>query len=213
MKPLSILFVLAAIMLPQLAIASVEGDVQSIPVDPSAHTIVVVPDNFQGDPAAQELLSAFATDPTLVALRQMTQVQTYTASDPDYKHRFAKRMPKISAGNSAVLVVQGEQLLYGRAGATPKQLIADIKGKKILASIDCAASCRFFRPKEETVAPSPPEDNAPLRPILPPIAPMPVEPPPAVLTDDTDMVMLALSAVAGGFVGWAFMFNRKVSKK
>lgn len=170
------LFLIAALaLLPQVALAKVGGDVNAIPQEPAAYTVVCLPDNFATDPQSQLLLRSFSIDTALVGLRNSTTVQLYTASDPDFKHRWAARLPEVSRdGKLAVIVVQDGKTLFGTAANSSDEIVANVKAEGLLTKINLSAGCRFLHPKTTcptTCSPKheEPEERSPLRPILGPI--------------------------------------------
>jgi hypothetical protein len=153
--------------------ARIFGHVDRVPVEPSVYTIVCLPTGYTNDPLSQSILSAFGTDPTLIALRRSTCLQTYSADDPDFRHRFAHRLPEVARGKPVILVVQGNQLLFGSAGCTPQQIVSDLHGDDVFNRISNRHGIlgRFRRPRQpecvDGVCDTKPSE--PVRPILPPI--------------------------------------------
>lgn len=134
----------------------------------AAYTICAFPDNYQTDQLSQDIIAGFKSDPTLIELRQASKVHTYTASNADFKHRWAARVGELPA----VLVMAGNSVLYKRSRADAKTIAGDIGGQGILRRLRCTPnSC----PPDSR--PDSPPDN---RPDLTPIDPIPDTVPPAV---------------------------------
>lgn len=173
----SLLVLAAVVLLPQCALATVRGDVSKIPQEPSAYTIVCLPDNYASDPQSQGLLQSFATEPQLAGLRESTSVQLYTASDPDFKHRWAARLPEVTRdGKLALIVIQDDHVLFGTSANNWSQIVADAKTQNVCSKINRSnGTCRLFQrcqpqhcePKHEE--PKREEPKPLLRPILPAI--------------------------------------------
>lgn len=152
MKLLSVIFALA------LALAASAQ---------TAYTVVAFPDNYRADALSQDIIAGFRSDPTLLQLRQASKVHTYTASNADFRHRWAARIPELPA----VLVMAGDQVLYKRSRADARTIAGDIGRQGVLRRL---RSCTpdGCPPDNEPV------DNEPYAPVdPPPMIPDTVEPP------------------------------------
>jgi hypothetical protein len=163
----------------------ITGNVADIPQEPEWYTIAVFPDNYRSNADSQELLRALGTDPTLVALRRNTCLQTYALSDPDFQHRFnpQETCKRVYEGGTAMIVVDRDGgLVWWLQGGSPRQYAADIEREGVLDQLQLSGSglLRIRRPKVctpetcppngPTITPNPTQpDDGPLRPIPSPI--------------------------------------------
>lgn len=179
-----VLLILA--LLPSCAFGRIRGDVNAIPAEPAAHTVIALPAHYESDQKSQELLAGFASNPQLLALRDATQVQTYSANDPDFRHRFAMndgknkvgRMPEVTRdGQAAVMVMRGNQLVYSAVGSTPDEIASEIESQGVIDTINSpnpsgSARCiRCLRPHPKTdddEEPAAKREPEILKPLLPP---------------------------------------------
>lgn len=95
---------------------------------PTAYTVLFFPDNYKSNPQCTALLNGFATDPALIELRAKTYVQTYTASDPDFRNRWATKVPSVATGQPAAVVLQDDQVLWGAVSPTVEQMAGAMRG-------------------------------------------------------------------------------------
>lgn len=179
--------------------AEIKGNTSPV-YTPSTYTVVSLPDNYASDPASQALLRGMATDPTLIKLRQSTQVQTYSASNPDFKYRFSKRLPEVAAGKPVFMVIDGTQMLYGAAGKSVKDMSREMCGCGIFDKI---RERRNHNPqvKTEVVA-----QTTPIMPLLPPIeeekepevTKVPVKP-----SNIVGLILIGLLGAVGGVIAYS----------
>lgn len=134
---------------------------------PSSYTIICLPSNYKQDPLSQNIIKGFTSDPTLIQLRGMTQVQTYSANDPDFRQRFAGKMPQVVQGKAAVLVVQDNQVLYGKAGVPSEQLAVDIRNCGILLRLRGPCIGPLCPYPNNPNCPNYPQPNQPYQPNTP----------------------------------------------
>ncbi len=179
---------------------------------PVVYTIVAVPENWKTDPVSQDLVNGFKQDPTLVALRKSTKMYSYTAANPDWKHRWAARVPQLPT----VIVMENDKVLYKRSGVGAKPIIEDCSRNGILQRIRICpdGTCpdgpynpnqpnQPYTPPNTVIVDTPNNPNSPLQPspVGPQIPDTPVVPytppqlppqqPPVVATPPIDLTPIA----------------------
>jgi hypothetical protein len=173
----------------QVLASRITGNVDELPPEPEFYTVAVFPENYGTNPDSQELLRALGTDPTLVALRRATCLQTYAANDPDFRHRFAGKNPETNPdgpfnsvylrGKTAMCVVDRDGgLVWWLQGGSYRQYAADIERQGVLEEVQLSGMGILRRCTPETCPPGTPPsitpnptqpDDGPLRPIPSPI--------------------------------------------
>jgi hypothetical protein len=178
----------------QVLASRITGNVDELPPEPEFYTVAVFPENYGTNPDSQELLRALGTDPTLVALRRATCLQTYAANDPDFRHRFAGKNPETNPdgpfnsvylrGKTAMCVVDRDGgLVWWLQGGSYRQYAADIERQGVLEEVQLSGMGILRRPRPRVCTPetcppgTPPSitpnptqpDDGPLRPIPSPI--------------------------------------------
>lgn len=175
--------------------------------EPVAYTMLALPPNYQADPVSQDLLRGFyGANTTLAELRNNTVFVTYKNSDPDFRERFAKKMPAVDAGKPAVLVTFGDEKLLCQYGRDSSAIANEVQAGRIIEK------CRPFRPctPSPDAKPEPqPEPATPITPTVEPITPTQPEPAPAPAEDaDVGKVVLLLAAAFGGV--WMAFFRYRM---
>jgi hypothetical protein len=176
----------------QVLASRITGNVDELPPEPEFYTVAVFPENYGTNPDSQELLRALGTDPTLVALRRATCLQTYAANDPDFRHRFAGKNPETNPdgpfnsvylrGKTAMCVVDRDGgLVWWLQGGSYRQYAADIERQGVLEEVQLSGMGILRRPRPRVCTPETcppgtppsitpnPTDDGPLRPIPSPI--------------------------------------------
>lgn len=124
--------------------AAIHGDVDAIPTEPRAFATLCFPANYQTHRTSQDLLRAFAVHPAFKELRRITHVTTYAANDPDFRHRWASRMPQVIAGRPCLVISFGDnftpqKLIYGRdvgpGGAVSVDALAADLERRVLPNL------------------------------------------------------------------------------
>lgn len=206
---LSLVFVFSVAMVPCSAVGAPTGQLKAntpLVAEPVAYTMLALPPNYQADPVSQDLLRGFSgANATLADLKNNTVFVTYKNSDPDFRERFAKKMPAVDAGQPAVLVTFGDEKLLCQYGKDSSAIASEVEAGRLVDK------CRPFRPCTPTpdVKPEPqPEPVAPITPTPEPITPTQPAPAPVVEEANAGQVVLLLAAVFGGV--WMAFFRYRM---
>lgn len=169
---------------------SIQGNSQLLPA-PNVYTVLAVPSNWRTDPASQDLVNGFSTYPNLAALRQRGELNTYSATSPEFQQSWESRCPEVAQGKPVVLVMQGEDLLYKRSGASAARVNTEVG--EILLHVDRR---RPFCPNCPRPQPTPTPTPVPDAPKVAPLPDTPIAPPPTESRNILGLGLL-LGAVAG----------------
>lgn len=207
---LSAVLACAVVFAPQAAFSAPTGQLKAntpLVAEPVAYTMLALPPNYQSDPVSQDLLRGFAgANNTLTELKSNTVFVTYKSSDPDFRQRFANKMPAVDAGKPAVLVTFGDEKLLCQYGSDSKAIANEVQAGRIIDK------CRPFRPctPSPDVSPSPEPQPEPATPIAPTVTPIePTQPPPAPAeTADVGKAVLLLAVAFGGV--WMAFFRYRM---
>lgn len=182
---------ISILLLMYCIVARASGEVEGtrdFPPTPATWLIVCFPDNVDNDPLSQNLRQGFAANPVLSQWMQRSASRTYTASHPDWQHRWAQL---VEPRYPIVIYMEGGQVIYKRSAATADAVAGDVR-----RFAEMGQRFRPFRPFQPGPCPGPncprpddypddyPDDqpcspdrpNSPLRPISPPLIPDTVEP-------------------------------------
>lgn len=139
--------------------ATVFGNTPATP-SPRIYTLVFFPANYQSDPASVDLIQKLGSDPTLIDLRHLTSVVTFSVSDPDFTCRYAKKMPQVVNNHqNAVIVIKDGQPLYGNVGLTGDRLSQELTQYAVLEQVGLRGG--RFRPLRPNCPNCPNNPNGP----------------------------------------------------
>src|SRR5688572_25707316 len=122
-----------------------------LPQEPAFYTVLALPAGYSRSSKCVEVLDAFGSDPTFVALRRATCLQIYSVNNPDFRHRFKPQQTLKSVwdqGKTALLVVDRDGgVVWWLQGGTKDQYAADIQSKGVLSEISSSGGGIFGRPR------------------------------------------------------------------
>jgi len=212
-------------------VASVQNTVEQIrgnapmeqPAGNEVYAVLAMPQNYESDPKLVALSNSFAADENLVAMRRSVNFWAYRADQSDFKHRWAQSLPEVQVGKPALLIMQGDQVVYKKSGDNLQvaQVSADV-GRLLPRWRHCPTCPDQRRPggKPPIYHPSRPAVDVDVDvnpgPVVPAIPDTPSlvdvdvdsqEEPPLFAVGDNSI--LAIASLAGGLaLGWVIAFRR-----